>query len=88
MSTTDPLEVARLALAMQLFRYQDKHGVPDWVSIALRDTLTPTGPAGLPEHAALADAVDRFLRFDGGDYGLRRAFDAFKAALAAPGGET
>lgn len=77
-----PLHVTRCALAGQLMRYQDKHGIPDSVSVALRDTLTPDGPADLAHHRRLVDALGEFLHHEGGDYGLRRAFDAFCVAVA------
>lgn len=75
------LREARASLALQAFRYADKHGIPDAVHFALRDTLAPDGYSPLPPQRPIVEALAPFLRFDGGDFGLRRAFDAFVALL-------
>lgn len=76
-----PLDIARIDLAQQVFRYQNKCGVPESVTLALRDTIE----GGPKEHRVLVSVLGSFLRFDGGDYGLRRAFDAYCAVVNGGG---
>lgn len=80
--TDSPLANARRDLALQLDRYRGKHGLPVAVDLALRDTLTPDGLAERVHQLRLVNVLDEFLRFDGGDYGMRRAFDAYCEQVA------